>query len=145
MDGVFALCSQNELFYRFHPPFVTKESILRDMQALPPGKNPGDKFYVGFFQNGEWLAVMDLIAGYPAQQNAFIGFFMMEKSRQGKGTGSQIIRDCAAALSRQGFQKICLAVDSGNPQSEAFWRKNGFLPTKKPPFGTSYIPMERML
>lgn len=35
---------------------------------------------------------MDLIFRYPNEKTAFIGLFMMERSHQGKGTGSKIIR-----------------------------------------------------
>ena len=37
-EDVFALCRTNEIFYQFHPPFATRESILEDMAALPQGK-----------------------------------------------------------------------------------------------------------
>lgn len=30
IDAVFDLCSKNKLFYQFHPPFVTKDSILEE-------------------------------------------------------------------------------------------------------------------
>lgn len=35
---LFDLMKKNMVFYRFHPPFVTRESILEDMNALPPQK-----------------------------------------------------------------------------------------------------------
>lgn len=34
----FELMRKNTIFYKHHPPFVTKESILEDMKALPPKK-----------------------------------------------------------------------------------------------------------
>ena len=45
IQSIFALCSNNEQYYRFHPPFVTVESIVEDMSALPTGKDAGDKFF----------------------------------------------------------------------------------------------------
>lgn len=44
---------------------MTKESILDDMEALPPGKSREDKYYVGFFGGGSLAAIVDLILGYP--------------------------------------------------------------------------------
>ena len=41
-DLIYNLCADNQLFYQYHPPFVTRESILQDMEALPPGKNASD-------------------------------------------------------------------------------------------------------
>ena len=33
----------NTIFYQYHPPMVTVESILEDMAALPPNKSYEDK------------------------------------------------------------------------------------------------------
>lgn len=54
VDLIYNLCADNQLFYQYHPPFVTRESILQDMEALPPGKNASDKFYVGFLMGKYW-------------------------------------------------------------------------------------------
>lgn len=54
VDAIYELCRENQIFYRYHEPFVTKESILDDMEALPPGKSREDKYYVGFFDGGPW-------------------------------------------------------------------------------------------
>ena len=146
-SSIFDLCRGNEIFYRYHPPFVTVESILEDLEALPPHKAREDKFYVGFFREETLVAVMDLILSYPSSETAFIGFFMMDKQFQGQGVGSGIISDCAACLSGLGFGKLRLAVDKGNPQSIAFWRKNGFRETGEeiPNDFSAYLPMERIL
>ena len=45
VDIIYDLCSKNKLFYEFHQPFVTRESILDDRNALPPGKSKEDKAY----------------------------------------------------------------------------------------------------
>lgn len=126
VDLIYNLCADNHLFYQYHPPFVTRESILQDMEALPPGKELSDKFYVGFFDAETLVAVLDLILGYPEKDTDFIGFFMMNASYQGKGAGSKIIRECIACLKSTSCRRIRLGVDRGNPQSNAFWRKNGF-------------------
>lgn len=136
---VYELSRRNELFYQYHPPFVTPESIADDMSALPPGISYEAKFYIGFFKGKNLAAIMDLILGYPQKQTAFIGLFMMNRDLQGKGTGSRIIRTCCSYLHSVGYEKIRLAVDRGNPQSSAFWQKNGFVPTGE---NTTYQPME---
>lgn len=68
------LCSKNKLFYEFHQPFVTRESILDDRNALPPGKSKEDKAYIGLFDGDMLVAVMDLIYGYPTEEIVWIGF-----------------------------------------------------------------------
>lgn len=93
------------------------------------------------------VAVMDLIEDYPTRDTAFLGFFMMARERQGCGVGTRLIADCADCLKQAGFRKMRLAVDRGNPQSLAFWEKNGFCLTEEcAQDGTlEYLLMERML
>lgn len=147
VDSILALCVKNELFYQYHPPLVTRESVLEDMSALPPGKTVEDKFYVGFYQEEKLMAVLDLILNYPKMWIAYIGFFMMDVSCQRQGLGSYMIADLAACLKKEGFKKIRLAVDEGNPQSECFWQKNYFVKTgeRMPNDFSAYLPMEREL
>lgn len=141
VDIIFELSRKNELFYKYHPPFITKEAILDDMTALPPQKERTDKYYVGFFERETLIALMDLILAYPEPQTAFIGLFMMSTDYQGRGIASEMIGDVCRCLKQLGYQKIRLGVDKGNPQSFAFWSKNGFQVTGE----TEYIHMERVL
>lgn len=141
MDLMYGVCCKNKIFYQYHPPFVTKESILADMTDLPPGKGYEDKFFVGYFDGDTLVAIMDLIRGYPDPETAYIGLFVMNMDYQGKGVGSAIVTECKNYLRRVGFSRIRLAVDKGNPQSNHFWRKNGFAPVKV----TTHIVMDLLL
>ena len=71
---IYLLCSKNGLYYQYCPPFVTEQSILDDMKALPPNKEICDKYYVGYYKGEELIAVMDFIMAYPDEKTAFIGF-----------------------------------------------------------------------
>lgn len=139
MELIYDLCSENHTFYRYHPPFVTRESILEDMEALPPGKSYEDKFYVGFFENEALVAIMDLILDYPAKGTAFIGLFMTNIQYQHRGISSKIISEIAVYLKASGYKKMRLGVDKGNPQSYSFWLKNNFSTISV----DKYILMER--
>ena len=68
IDEIYNLQSQNVLFYEYCPPFVTRQAIQEDMRILPPGKVIEDKYYIGFYQEGKLIAVMDLIDGYPEKR-----------------------------------------------------------------------------
>ena len=125
-EMVYKDLKKNTIFYKYHPPMVTVESILEDMKALPPNKGYVDKHYIGFFNNEILVAVMDLIEHYPQQGTALLGFFAMNSNLQGCGIGTAIISDSIAYLTQEGFQKVRLGIDKGNPQSKAFWLKNGF-------------------
>ena len=144
---IYALASQNTLFYQYHPPFVTRKSILDDMSALPPGKTVADKFYVGFFDGTVLAAVVDFILAYPDEATGYIGFFMVDKSRQGQGIGSCIVADIENAMRKNGMRHSRLAVDKGNPQSYSFWTKNGYTVCgpEIPNDFSAYIPMQKEL
>ena len=147
VDKILALCAENEQFYRYHPPMATRESILADMTALPPGTGAENKHYLGFFDGEALIAVLDLIEHYPQQNTAYIGFFMTKKERQGCGLGTSLIGKLLDELRKEKFCRVRLAIDRGNPQSKAFWEKNGFaLMGEEFPHGDSaYLPMEREL
>ncbi len=147
IERIYALSLGNPMFYRYCPPEVTRESIRRDLKVLPPRTMPEDKFYVGFFAGETLVAVMDLIVRYPNADTAFIGLFMMDKAFQGRGIGSQIIRECFDYLLELGFSAVRLCFAKGNPQSEAFWRKNGLERTglEVPYENYTAVVMERKL
>ena len=126
VDDVLALCVENPQFYRYCEEEPTREQVLLDMRITPPGIGPSQKYYVGFFQGGELVAVLDLIDGYPAPETAYIGFFMLRLRLQGKGTGSALIREVTDCLKSAGKTAVRLAINKGNPQSTHFWEKNGF-------------------
>ena len=144
---VYEVLKANTLFYKYHPPMVTVESILEDMEALPPNKGYEDKHYIGFFCEDALVAVMDLIEAYPRPGTALLGFFAMNSNLQGQGIGTAIISDSVAYLAQVGFKKVRLGIDKGNPQSKAFWLKNGFVFTGEEyeSDGSTILVMERKL
>ncbi len=128
---IYSLCRKNTLYYQYCPSFVTPESILEDMAALPPGIPMERKYYVGYYRTGELVAVMDLIDGYSELDSVFIGFFMCAAEIQGRGNGSAIIQELIAFLESIGYKSVRLAWVKGNPQAEHFWMKNGFTEVKE--------------
>lgn len=129
IEIIYQLEINNPLFYEYCPPFVTRESIQEDMKALPPRKTYDDKYYIGFFDQEKLVAIMDLILKYPNDKTAFIGFFMMNQDDQGKSVGTSIIDECVSYLKSVNYEYIRLGYVKGNPQSQAFWVKNGFIKT----------------
>ena len=144
---IYQLCKENQFYYTYCPPFVTKEAILEEMQALPKEKTSKDKYYCGYFLNDRLIAVMDLIDRYPDETSVFIGFFMTQRDMQNKGISSKIIQDLADHLTKEGYQRIQLAWVKGNPQAEHFWLKNQFMPIKETTSNTqhSVILAQRIL
>ena len=123
---LYAWMLRNDQYFRYCGGSTTPARVRQDMTLCPPGTTPAQKHYVGFFDADTLVAVMDLIDGYPDADTAFIGFFMMNKDLQGQGTGTAIVRDVLAALRALGYTAVRLGIDRENPQSNHFWRKNGF-------------------
>ena len=126
-DAILALCLQNTRFYDCCGQQPSRELVLNDLHMTPPGMDETSKYYVGFYDDSILVAVMDLIDGYPDPGTAFIGFFMMNRTLQGQGTGTAIVGEVCRYLKESGFTAARLAIDKGNPQSTHFWRKNGFI------------------
>ena len=126
---IYLLCSKQGVYYQYCPPFVTEQSILDDMNALPPNKEICDKYYVGYYKGEELIAVMDFIMAYPDEKTAFIGFFMTAASIQNTGIGSSIIDDLCRYLADIGLLRVRLSWVKGNPQAEHFGHKNDFKET----------------
>ena len=126
VDIILELCRGNPQFYESIPAQPTAEEIRNDITVTPPGIGPEDKYYFGFFEERELVAVMDLIDGYPDPETAYIGFFMMNRKYQGRNIGSAIIGETADRLREMGKTTIMLGIDKENPQSVHFWKKNDF-------------------
>ena len=123
---LYAWMLRNDQYFRYCGGSTTPERVRQDLTLCPPGTTPAQKHYVGFFDADTLVAVMDLIDGYPDADTAFIGFFMMNKDLQGQGAGTAIVREVLAALRALGYTAVRLGIDKENPQSNHFWRKNGF-------------------
>ncbi len=144
---VYALCKSNPLYYQHCPPNVTISSLKEDLTILPKGKKIEDKYYLGFYDSELLVAVIDLISGYPDEETAFIGFFMVDQNIQMKGIGTSIISEVCQYLKKIGFIYVRLGYIKGNPQSETFWIKNHFIKTGDEVQKDDYIiaVMQRML
>jgi len=126
VDLIYSFCKSNTQYYEYCGKEPSVELIERDLEITPPGIPIEQKYYIGFFDDTKIVAVMDLEDGYPDDDYVYIGFFMMDRELQGNGIGTQIISDVFEYLRELGFQKCMLGIDKDNPQSNHFWRKNGF-------------------
>ena len=125
-EDILEFCKENTQYYEYCQAEPTLEQVMSDLHLAPPGIGPEDKYYVGFYQDDDLVAVMDLVDGFPEDGIVFIGFFMMSKRLQGQEIGSTIIREVSEYMKSKGITSIRLAIDKGNPQSTHFWKKNGF-------------------
>jgi len=126
VDRIYAFCAGNTQYYEYCGKDISVELIENDLTVVPPGIPMGQKYYVGFFDKSKLVAIMDLVDGYPDQDTAYIGFFMMNHELQGVGIGSKIVSEVLQYLHEIDFKHCRLGIDKHNPQSNHFWKKNGF-------------------
>lgn len=126
IETIYRLCQGNKLYYRYCQAEISREQILRDLYLRPEGVNEDNKYYLGFFEDELLVAVLDILDAYLDEETCFIGFFMVNILYQSQGIGSEIIQSVLAYVKKIGKAKVRLGIDKANPQSKAFWNKNGF-------------------
>ena len=130
---LYAWMQRNDQYYRYCGGETSPGRIRQDLTLCPPGIPLAQKYYVGFFAAGTLVAVMDLVDGYPDADSVFMGFLMMDEALQGGGVGTALVSEVLAYLTALGFAAVRLGIDKENPQSNHFWRKNGFTVLKEVP------------
>ena len=97
------------------------------IQSIPVDIKTQDAHFVGFYDSaGNLVAVLDLILGYPSENDAFIAWFMVNSSMQGQGIGSSIISDVRASMAAQGYKHLKLKCPITADESLDFWKNRGF-------------------
>ena len=126
-DEILGIFKGNPQFFKYSDAHPTKEQVYHDMHLLPSGMDVSDKYYFGLYNGADLVAIMDIIDGFPTENIAYLGFFMMNQKYQGQHVGSAIINEAARYLKGIGKNIIRLVIDKSNPQSTHFWSRNGFV------------------
>ncbi len=147
ISDVYTLCKSNMKYFEYMRSIPTVESLTDVISELPDGKEETDKHFVGFYEGERLIAILDLITGYPENDDAFIGWFMVDAEMQRQGIGSQIFADVRAAMKAQGFDYLSLGCVKDNTESIAFWKAQGFTPVGEETDKGEYtlIKMERAI
>lgn len=124
---VFALYQRNTFFNSAAleaPP--TLESCREDLAALPPGREPRHKLFLGLFQGEALAAVLDLVEGYPGEGTLYIGLLELEVQFHRQGLGTRLLRALKTAAQKAGFSSLRLGCYERNAPGLAFWNAMGF-------------------
>ena len=142
VPDILDLYLENTEYFKHCPPSPTRETVKEDLVALPPEKEAADKYFIGIFDDNFLVAVMDLIDRYPDDRTAFIGLFMISKSRQREGIGTYIAKALSQMLRTEGYVRIRLGYVKINLSAQSFWLKQGFQPTGAESVRENYTVIE---
>ncbi len=131
MEDILWLMKHNEQYFRYSGGECSAEQVMRDMAALPPGKSPTDKRYVGYYDGDYLVAVLDFVDGYPDSDTAYIGFFMLDHLSRGEGKGTAIMEKLIIHCWELGYKRVMLGWEKANPQSSRFWQRMCFEPLRE--------------
>jgi len=123
---VFNLCKQNKKYYEYLQEKASLDGVKSIINELPPNTTIDKKYFVGFYKANRLVAILDLIDGYPDENNAFIGLFMIDVNCQGKGVGQDIIKNILNSLKNNNYSGVGLGVIDKNKEALSFWKKMGF-------------------
>ena len=145
-EMILQFCKENTLYYEYCGAEATMQQVLNDLHVAPEGVDMKDKYFVGFFDKNNLIAVLDYIDGFPQHDSGYIGFYMVNAHQQGKKIGSTIIQNVFLYLKHTGKTRIQLGIAEDNPQANHFWEKNGFIQLQKIPMdGWTAILAEKIL
>ncbi len=131
-DSVLKLMKTNPRYFSYLQEHeVTYEQVIEDMTELPPNTDTSDKYFVGFYQAENMIAIMDYIDGYPEDDTLFIGLFMTHGSYHNKGYGKMIIHDFMNKAKSDGYSFVRLGCVDNNKEAFAFWTSLGFIEVKR--------------
>ena len=125
ITDVYRLCKANKHFYRYLGHIATKESLTEVISNVDSAKDSG-KLFIGFYDDDKLIAIADLIIGYPEDNSAFIGWYVVDALMQRQGIGSQIFADIRANLKTIGIDHVELGCVKENETAVNFWKGLGF-------------------
>ena len=126
LPELLELAEGNTTYYEHLHQRPTLENLRADLTKLPPRTTAGDKYFLGFYQDGRLCAALDLILRYPTPETAFIGWFILRRDLQGRGVGTAVFSELLFHLP---YRYLRLGYVKGNRESERFWKKLHFAPT----------------
>lgn len=128
LGDIYRLLAGNEEFLKNTQAHEqTMEECEENLVARPPQVAAENKHFLVIYENGECVALLDYLEGYPEKETAYIGLFIVDASRHGNGIGRRINDAFMRAAQYCGYAKINLICHQKNESGYWFWRKNRYI------------------
>ena len=139
ISDVVGLARTNGRYYRSLGIRPSRSRLTEIVSDIAAGVEGVDSYFVGFYdREGDLVAVLDLICGYPESDDAYIGWFMVDADLQGHGVGSGIFADVRASMKAQGYDHLELKCPKASESARLFWEDQGFTATGLEEFNGYY-------
>ena len=117
----------NEEYYMItdgHP--ATKTNCIETIEYCIDGVSKNNIHNIGFCNDGEAVACLFFIEGYPCADVLWIGLFLVHNKYKRKRIGSKCIKALMDSLKETPIKYIRLSVQDNNISGLSFWKHLGF-------------------
>jgi len=128
---VRAFMQKNVAYWLYQDGLPISEQVVHDFfyGELPPNKSYRDKMILGFEEENQLVAVVDLLEDYPKAGTWVVGLFVVDAAIRSQGKGTQLWELLKEFLLENNVQKARLGVLEDNERGKYFWKKVGFTAT----------------
>ncbi|MDR2167467.1 MAG: GNAT family N-acetyltransferase [Clostridiales bacterium] len=94
---------------------------------LPEGYDAGRQVFVGIWQEGQPIAVLELLPGLNGGEVVYLSELIVHRDARRQGHGGKIVEAVVEFARNEGFGEIQLGVGDENPDGLRFWEYCGFV------------------
>lgn len=134
LDLVIRLNKSCSDFFLFQSGLPPSENDAREVfEFVPPQSDGATKLPIGIFRSQHLAGVIDVLRGYRANSEWYIGFMLLAPSFRGQGIGTEIHNEFVSYARRAGAHRLLLAVLEANESARRFWLRLGYRKVKDYP------------
>jgi RimJ/RimL family protein N-acetyltransferase len=134
LDLIIQLNKTCSDFFSFQNGLPPSEDDAREIfEFVPPQSHGATKLPIGIFHAERLVGVMDVLRGYRATSDWYIGFMLLAPSFRGQGFGTEIHSGFVSYARRGGTQRLLIAVLEANDSARRFWLRLGYRKVKHYP------------
>ena len=127
IDRYESVFYSNDEYYRLtdgHP--ATRKDCV---DTIEYGADDPSIYNIGVSKNGEPVAFLSVITGYPQMTTLYIGLLLIHKKFKRQSVGTKIIRALHTVAHQLNFSDMQLSVQDNNIEGCSFWKHIGFCET----------------
>lgn len=105
---------------------ITEDGINEIFNELPPNKRMEDKFLLGVFSDNDLIGLIDIVRGYPSDEEWMLGLLLLEPKQRGHGLGRNIHVALMNWAKDQKAKTFRIGVIATNNRALNFWERLGY-------------------